>query len=94
MSFTDQKQRIAVKEDLNGGWYGGKLGEYFRCRLCGYKFKEGDKWRWVFTQNCDNSGVQGNAIICEKCDDTNENIIKKLIDNYKEFMQDKFWFWR
>lgn len=64
MSFTDQKPRIATKDDVRGRWALGKPGERFRCYLCGHRIAEGETWRWVFGGN---RGVI-NFITCEKCD--------------------------
>ena len=61
-SFTNQKPRIATQEDLEAPWSGGKPGEFFRCKLCGYKFQLGDYWRWVFVKG------YTNILVCEPCD--------------------------
>jgi len=88
MSFLDQKQRIATEEDLRLPWSGNK--DNFSCGFCGHKFKVGDTWRFVFTNDSKISGTAGNPLCCKECDDTNENLIKKLSDTYQEFMQGKF----
>lgn len=92
-SFTDQKSRIATEKDCKAPWSGGKNGKYFRCYLCGYKFKVGDRWRWVHT-NHTKDGV-GNPIVCEKCDGTNEEVIKKWIEkrNLWRKMEQGEWWW-
>ena len=84
MSFTDQKPRIATKEDIHARWSGGKDGKYFRCYLCGCKFVEGDYWRWVYG----GSMHFGNFIVCEKCD--GEDVLSKWEKHNKE-LQQKFW---
>lgn len=62
--FTDQKPRTATEVDLKMNWSGGGKGERFRCYLCGYKFKVGDTWRWIYMGdiNC------VNVITCKDCD--------------------------
>jgi len=62
--FTKQLPQVADERDVDGCWNGGKHGEYFRCYLCGYRFKVDDYWRWVYAGN---TGL-GNLIVCEKCD--------------------------
>jgi hypothetical protein len=83
-SFTDQKQRIATEEDLVARWCCGKLGEKFRCYLCGYKFKFGDKWRFVY------GGVKHltNFITCEKCD--GEDVLERWVELNK-MIKEKLW---
>ena len=86
-SFTDQKQRFATEEDLVAGWSCGKPGEKFRCYLCGYKFKFGDKWRWVLATH---KGLC-NFITCEKCDG------KDVLDRWVELnkmIREKLWWLR
>jgi hypothetical protein len=74
MSFTDQKPRIATREDcFIVRWSGGGPGEKFFCHLCGHKFVPGDQWRWVYQNSSPNPG---NCLVCNDCDDTNENIVE------------------
>lgn len=88
MSFTDGKPWIATEKDCNGPWRSGKNGKHFRCSLCGYKFKPGDRVRWQYTN--DITGAVGNPLVCEKCDTTPEAVIeewKRMIKEYDE----KYW---
>ena len=68
MNFTDQKPRIATDEHVKARWCAGAPGEKFRCYLCGYKFKVGDQWRWVYNNGPDKP-CNGNFLVCEKCDE-------------------------
>ena len=77
MSFTDGKPWIATAEDVKRRWSGGKDGKYFRCGLCGVKFKEGDTVRWQCTN--DVPGAAGNPFVCVNCDGTKEQICEKRI---------------
>jgi hypothetical protein len=91
-SFTDQKPRIATEEDCAAKWNGGKPGEFFRCGLCGYKFKPGDHWRWVYTNHL--RGYGGNPMVCQVCDGANEEVIarwKELTDQWKADKEGKYW---
>lgn len=89
--FTDQKPHEATVEDLNARWGGGKPGERFRCMLCGYKFKLGDIFRWVFTN--DIPGAIGNPLVCQKCD--GPDVREKWKKLNEEFYRDqKFWWFR
>ena len=89
-SFTDQKARRVTQTDIDGRWGGGRPGEYFRCGFCGYKFKLGDSWRWIYTN--DTSGAGGNPNVCEKCDDTKDNLIKKWKAMHEEADGRMWWF--
>lgn len=88
MSFTDQKPRVATEEDLNACWSGRQKGESFRCYLCGYKFKVGDIWRWVFMGDL----ALTNLIVCEKCD--TPDVKEKWKHMHDEFDRIKEKFWR
>lgn len=79
MSFTNQKQRVVTKEDLIAPWSGYKNGSHFYCRLCGSKFKVGDKWRWVFA----GSIKRVNLMVCEACD--NGDVLEKWDKWWKEW---------
>jgi len=65
--FTDQKPFKVTEDDVHAEWSGGKDGKYFRCGLCGYKFKEGDVCRWVYMNSTPESHY-GNFFTCEACD--------------------------
>lgn len=89
MSFTDQKPRYATEDDLNGNWGGGPPGKYFRCYLCGHKFKLGDYWRWIYCN--DKSPSWGNFVVCEKCD--GPDVKERRKEQIKEAEQ-RFWWLR
>jgi len=90
--FTDQQPQWATESDLKGPWSGGKNGIYFRCYLCGYKFKLGDYWRWVYTN--DTPGAWGNPLVCQDCDGTKEEIVKKWAKMHTEAETKYWWFTR
>lgn len=70
MSFTNGLPRIATYDEVNSKYW------KFCCRLCGYEFKEGDSWRWQYTN--DISGTYGNIIICQNCDTyPNTNLMRR-----------------
>jgi hypothetical protein len=85
--WTNGKPRIATEKDLNVRWFGGKPGEYFRCALCGYRFKVGDYWRWQYTNSTPGAG--GNPIVCEKCD--GPDVIERWRVKCEEF-RESFWY--
>lgn len=58
--------QIATQKELETKWSGAKPGAKFYCGFCGYKFKVGDYFRWVFTNRI--SGAGGNPFTCESCD--------------------------
>jgi hypothetical protein len=87
-SFTDGKQRVATKEETEANWSGGENGIYFRCHLCGHKFKIGDKWRFV-------SGVEVglyNFLVCEACDgeDVRQRWVK-MTNKFEAMKSGKYW---
>lgn len=87
--FTNGKPRIATKEECAAPWGGGKNGKYFRCSLCGYKFKAGDYWRWQYTGG---AGAGCNLTLCSSCDEG--DVIQKAIDlekEWKDVANGKFW---
>lgn len=61
-SFTNQRVRVATEKDCRMKWAGGGEGEYFRCYLCGHKFRHGDLFRFVFGREF------GNIFGCRSCD--------------------------
>lgn len=91
MSFTDQKPFVVTKEQLTQRWSGGKNGKYFRCCLCGYKFKEGDIARWQYTND---TKAWGNPLVCQQCDGTKEEIVMKWGKMHEESCDRMWWFCR
>lgn len=87
MSFTDQKPRIATQEDIDAPWSGVRGN--FACYMCGYRFKIGDYWRWVFTNNI--IGAWGNPTVCEACD--GEDVIERWTAMWIEWQEivKRFW---
>jgi len=84
--FTDQKPRVATVDDCRARWGGVPNGKRFRCYLCGYKFKPGDTWRWVYGNG--QSPAYGNFIVCESCD--GEDVLERWAAANKELLQ-RFW---
>jgi hypothetical protein len=91
VSFTDQKSRIATKEDCSASW--GLNGKGFFCNLCGHKFIEGDYWRWVHPDGATVISLSGkqygmtNLFVCEVCD-----ISKDVIEEWRRIHQEYFWY--
>lgn len=84
MSITDQKPRVATREDIEAPWSGGENGKYFRCKLCGHKFQVGDYYRFVFHK-------YGNIIVCKGCDDHPEDKWTQIHEEWDELKEGKFW---
>jgi len=74
---------------LKGRWAGAKNSERFRCYLCGHRFILGGRRRCIY------AGVVKltNLIVCEACDGTNEEVLKKWQAAFTEYkaMREKFW---
>lgn len=91
--FTDQKRHVATKADEEGYW--GLDGKGFRCALCGFHFKEGDGFRWVYgngvTFQTDEGKTFGvcNLKVCDSCD--GPDVLARWVERNREFHSDKFW---
>lgn len=87
MSFIDQKPQVATARHCQAPWGGVKNGQRFKCYLCGYKFKVGDVWRWIY------AGGAGliNFITCEKCD--GPDVLERWVAMNREYkeLRKKFW---
>jgi hypothetical protein len=91
-SFTNGLTRQATEEDCKAPWLGGKNGAYFRCRLCGYKFKVGSAFRWVFANFEASPSRCGNFLVCEVCD--GEDVLNRAAKQEETFSSAQFWFLR
>ncbi len=95
MSFTDQKRRVATEEDCKRGWGGGKNGVYFRCYLCGHKFKPGDGYRWIYSAGAGFVAEDGkrygvvNPMTCDSCD--GDDVLDRWVKRNEEFNAPHFW---
>lgn len=87
--WTTQEPQTVTKQDLKLPWLGGKNGKYFKCCFCGYKFQEGDYWRWIYTNNI--KGAIGNPITCKRCDTGD---IDSMVEKWKKMHSEsrgKYW---
>ena len=85
-----RERTIVTEKELNLSWSGRK--DNFRCGLCGDKFKVGEGFRMVFTNNL--AGYGGNPLVCDKCDGA--DVIerwKKLWDEFNTIIKNKK-YWR
>lgn len=92
MSFTNGKPWTVTEEDEHLDWSCGKDGKYFRCALCGHKFKAGDIARWQYTN--DVPGAGGNPMLCQKCDGPKEKIVAEIKRRLDEFNAERNWWFR
>ena len=84
---------VATEKHCKAPWSGGEKGKYFRCGFCGHRFKVGDTFRMVFTN--DMPGAAGNPLICSECDGPNEEVRAKWAAKCKEFesfFSDRWWY--
>lgn len=88
-SWTDGKPLKAAEEHLKAPWNGEANGKRFRCYLCGYKFKKGNTWRWVYSNR---AGIS-NLIVCRTCDCDTEDVLNKWEQMHKELKEAKEKFW-
>ena len=92
MSFTDGKPRVATKEDANFRWGGHPAGEWFRCYMCGHRFKVGDVWRWVYANFGGSVCTQGNFFVCFDCD--GNDVLERRAQQeaeFKAYATGRFW---
>jgi hypothetical protein len=90
--FTDGKPFVATEADCRAHWGGGRNGVWFRCYLCGHKFKPGDVVRWQYTN--DVQGAGGNPMVCQKCDGTKDEIVAKWKAMWDDANGRMWWFSR
>ena len=90
-SFTNQRPRIATAEDLAAKWNGRTAHAAFRCRLCGHRFRVGDKWRWVYANFSGSEVHFGNFFVCQQCDEP--NVLARAAEQEREAEQ-RFWWFR
>lgn len=87
-SWTNGELRIVSKEDIKASWNGGKNGIYFRCYLCGEKFKVGDRWRFLYNSK------GPNCMVCESCNGTSTDVLERFnrgIEEFEKLKQTRFW---
>jgi hypothetical protein len=65
-SFTDGKPMYCTAETLATWKQPASRSSSFKCGPCGHRFKAGDYYRWLYTNNL--PGYGGNPFTCEKCD--------------------------
>lgn len=90
MSLLDGKPHIATKEHTQLPWNGDKRN--FRCGFCGHRFKAGDTFRFLFTN--DMSTAPGNPLVCSECNAEDANLREKWRSMHSEFKSDKWWWFR
>ena len=91
-SFANGERQITTAKHCQLAWGGGEKGKYFRCGLCGYKFVEGDGWRFLYTN--DIPGAGGNPLVCDNCFVTKEEARKQWVLMVAQFksMKTKYWY--
>ena len=86
--FTSQLPQVATERDLQTKWSG--RSDNFRCYMCGYEFKVGDYWRWVYADRSNfvkpfSTKMFGvcNLMTCESCD--GPDILERWVKKHEEF---------
>lgn len=89
-SWLDGKPFTVTTKELSGRW-GLRPDKRLQCYLCSYVAKEGDTFRWQYTN--DVKGAGGNPMLCSKCDAPKEEIVKIMLQRrhdlktiYKHFV--------
>ena len=80
-----------TEKHLKASWGGGKNGKYFKCYFCGYKFQLDDMFRCIYSNH---TKAYGNPLVCEKCNDSNENLIEKWKKMHEIANSTMWWFCR
>ncbi len=91
-NFFSEELKIADEKTAKAMWLGRENGIYFRCGFCGFKLNVGDKYRLIYTN--DISGASGNPIVCEKCNDSTENLRQKWKKKSDIAYSEYWWFTR
>jgi hypothetical protein len=95
-TFTNGDPFVCSEDDCKFDWNRQPNGEYFRCAICGHKFKPGDCVRWVYT-NYPGSPIPGNPFVCNTCAPTKEDAISILTmmkEHAKTQTKTLWWFFR
>lgn len=96
MSMFTEDLQIATPEHCSARWCCAPPGERFRCGFCGYKFKQGDKWRAIYTNDMPTYG--GNPLVCEKCNDSNSQLRARWQDKWNAWRritaEPEFWWFQ
>lgn len=87
MSILDGERREATERDCNAPWSGDKRN--FRCGFCGYRFKKGDGWRIVYTN--DMNKAPGNPLVCDKCYTDKDDTRQRWAEKWAQFREDEWW---
>lgn len=82
--WLNQEPQVATEEDCKGKWSGLPDGEGFRCKMCGYRFKVGDYWRWVSGE-----GKTINFIVCKDCD--GEDVKERFVEHVEKGKREFWW---
>ena len=87
MSFLNGDRNIADEKTVNAPWSGNKKN--FRCGFCGHKFKIGDGWRCIYTN--DIPKASGNPLICDTCFIDKEDARSKWEKKNEQINSPEFW---
>jgi len=75
-------------------WLDAPWNGRFRCYFCGHKFRLGEKFRGIFTNNIKSAG--GNPLVCEKCNTDDEKLCREWVEmnlEWRKITTDKKWWW-
>ena len=92
-SFLNGDPIVATEQHINAPWSGNKKN--FRCGFCGHKFKVGDTFRGLYTN--DMKGAYGNPLVCNDCWEGREVSREKwkiLWENWRLIKVRYWWFVR
>jgi hypothetical protein len=87
-----QEMQTATAEDCRSRWGCGQPGEFFRCGFCGHKFKVGDKWQAIYTNDMPEAG--GNPLYCAGCKSGPEALRRRWAEKCREWqrkIENEFW---
>lgn len=90
MSLLTGKPTVATAEHLKLKWSGST--DNFRCGLCGYRFKVGNVWRFVFANFEASPSKAGNFLVCVSCDGS--DVLERAAAQEAEYHHERFWRFR
>lgn len=91
-TFFSEELHAATEKECDAPWLGKKHGEYFKCGFCGYKFAKGDLFRVLYSNGT--PGAWGNPLVCEKCNDTTENLLARWKAKHDTMNAPEWWWFR
>lgn len=90
MRLFTQELQTTDEKTVARNWSGSPNGLRFRCKVCGHRFKVGDRYRFVYANGVGSPTKTGNFAVCEACNDTDEVLLDRMAEIEEEGYR-RFW---